>query len=311
MKKVLFDFDIGTEIDDAIALAYLLANPECELVGITTSCGEAVKRAEMASMLCKVAGKNVPIHAGCEKPLLIPQMETTAPQAAALDRWPHDTGFQPYTAIPFMRQLIRDNPGEIHLLATAPMTNLGVLFSMDPELPAMLGGLYLMCGSPTQHRHDVVTESLSAMERDDMVRILSSRGVLENNSIIDPHATKIVYNAKAPLHLSIGNNVSSKPVMTPEQAEASFTHPIMQVVMTIAREWFKDEPRVSFHDPIAAVSIFHPEICTYQKGLLDCVMDSRLLAGMTLFKEDADGPHTVAWDIDVDMFFKRLFEVFH
>ncbi len=84
-KKVLLDFDIGTEIDDAIALAYLLANDECELAGITTSCGEAVKRAEMASILCKIAGKDIPIHPGCEEPMVIPQMETRASQAAVLD----------------------------------------------------------------------------------------------------------------------------------------------------------------------------------------------------------------------------------
>ena len=111
MKKVLLDFDIGTEIDDAIALAYLLANPECELVGITTSCGESIKRAEMASVLCRAAGKKVPIHAGCERPLLIPQMETTAPQAAILPHYEHDTGFAPNTAIPFMQKVIRENPG--------------------------------------------------------------------------------------------------------------------------------------------------------------------------------------------------------
>lgn len=109
MKKVLLDFDIGTEIDDAIALAYLLANPECELVGITTSCGESIKRAEMASVLCRAAGKKVPIHAGCERPLLIPQMETTAPQAAILPHYEHDTGFAPNTAIPFMQKVIREN----------------------------------------------------------------------------------------------------------------------------------------------------------------------------------------------------------
>ena len=109
VKKVLLDFDIGTEIDDAIALAYLLANPECELVGITTSCGESIKRAEMASVLCRAAGKKVPIHAGCERPLLIPQMETTAPQAAILPHYEHDTGFAPNTAIPFMQKVIREN----------------------------------------------------------------------------------------------------------------------------------------------------------------------------------------------------------
>lgn len=310
MKKVLLDFDIGTEIDDAIALAYLLANPECELVGITTSCGESIKRAEMASVLCRAAGKKAPIHAGCERPLLIPQMETTAPQAAILPHYEHDTGFAPNTAIPFMQKVIRENPGEVTLLAVAPMTNLGLLFAMDPELPELLDGLYLLCGSPTHQRHDVVTESLSAMERDDFIRVLASQGILENNSIVDPHATSIVYRARCRNFVNIGNNVSSRVVMTPEEAERRFRHPIMQVVMSIAREWFKDEPRVSFHDPLAAVCIFNDDVCSYKRGYMDCVLDSRLLGGMTIFREDPAGPHQVAWDVDGDKFFEHLFEVF-
>lgn len=310
MKKVLLDFDIGTEIDDAIALAYLLANPECELVGITTSCGESIKRAEMASVLCRAAGKKVPIHAGCERPLLIPQMETTAPQAAILPHYEHDTGFAPNTAIPFIQKVIRENPGEVTLLAVAPMTNLGLLFAMDPELPELLDGLYLLCGSPTHQRHDVVTESLSAMERDDFIRVLASQGILENNSIVDPHATSIVYRARCRNFVNIGNNVSSRVVMTPEEAERRFRHPIMQVVMSIAREWFKDEPRVSFHDPLAAVCIFNDDVCSYKRGYMDCVLDSRLLGGMTIFREDPAGPHQVAWDVDGDKFFEHLFEVF-
>ena len=310
MKKVLLDFDIGTEIDDAIALAYLLANPECELVGITTSCGESIKRAQMASVLCRAAGKKVPIHAGCERPLLIPQMETTAPQAAILPHYEHDTGFAPNTAIPFMQKVIRENPGEVTLLAVAPMTNLGLLFAMDPELPELLDGLYLLCGSPTHQRHDVVTESLSAMERDDFIRVLASQGILENNSIVDPHATSIVYRARCRNFVNIGNNVSSRVVMTPEEAERRFRHPIMQVVMSIAREWFKDEPRVSFHDPLAAVCIFNDDVCSYKRGYMDCVLDSRLLGGMTIFREDPAGPHQVAWDVDGDKFFEHLFEVF-
>lgn len=310
MKKVLLDFDIGTEIDDAIALAYLLANPECELVGITTSCGESIKRAEMASVLCRAAGKKVPIHAGCERPLLIPQMETTAPQAAILPHYEHDTGFAPNTAIPFMQKVIRENPGEVTLLAVAPMTNLGLLFAMDPELPELLDGLYLLCGSPTHQGHDVVTESLSAMERDDFIRVLASQGILENNSIVDPHATSIVYRARCRNFVNIGNNVSSRVVMTPEEAERRFRHHIMQVVMSIAREWFKDEPRVSFHDPLAAVCIFNDDVCSYKRGYMDCVLDSRLLGGMTIFREDPAGPHQVAWDVDGDKFFEHLFEVF-
>lgn len=47
-KKVLLDTDIGTDIDDAVCLAYLLANPECELMGITTVSGQAVRLNNLA-----------------------------------------------------------------------------------------------------------------------------------------------------------------------------------------------------------------------------------------------------------------------
>lgn len=34
--KVILDTDIGLDIDDALALAYLLKNPNCNLMGVTT-----------------------------------------------------------------------------------------------------------------------------------------------------------------------------------------------------------------------------------------------------------------------------------
>lgn len=62
--KILLDTDIGSDIDDALCLAYLLAKPECELLGITTVSGEADKRAMMASAMCKIAGKHIPNRPG-------------------------------------------------------------------------------------------------------------------------------------------------------------------------------------------------------------------------------------------------------
>ncbi len=49
--KVILDTDIGSDIDDAVALAYLLSQERCDLVGITTVTGEPDKRAEMASAI--------------------------------------------------------------------------------------------------------------------------------------------------------------------------------------------------------------------------------------------------------------------
>ena len=84
--KVLFDTDIGTDIDDAVCLAYLLAQPACELLGITTVSGEPTKRAMLASALCRAAGKDIPIFPGTEEPLLIEQRQPRAQQADALGR---------------------------------------------------------------------------------------------------------------------------------------------------------------------------------------------------------------------------------
>ena len=53
-------------MDDAICLAYLLKEPACELVGITTVCGESEKRAAVADAICRTAGKQVPIVAGLD-----------------------------------------------------------------------------------------------------------------------------------------------------------------------------------------------------------------------------------------------------
>ena len=51
MEKVLLDTDIGGDIDDAVCLAYLLKEPQCELIGITTVCGEPEKRAAVADAI--------------------------------------------------------------------------------------------------------------------------------------------------------------------------------------------------------------------------------------------------------------------
>ncbi len=145
--KVLLDTDIGTDIDDALALAYLLCQERCELLGVTTVTGEPRKRAEMVSALCRQAGRDdIPIHCGCPEAMLIEMRQKVAEQAAALGDWPRRKDFPPGTAIEFLRRTIREHPGEITLLAIGPLTNVGVLFAADPQVPSLLAGLVLMCG---------------------------------------------------------------------------------------------------------------------------------------------------------------------
>ena len=92
--KIILDTDIGTDIDDALALAYLLMKPECELMGITTVTGEAKTRAKLASVICKAANRgDIPIYPGNEECILIEQKEKFAPQSAVLESWQHEEKF--------------------------------------------------------------------------------------------------------------------------------------------------------------------------------------------------------------------------
>ena len=309
MEKIILDTDIGTEVDDAITLAYLLANKEAEILGITTVTGEAVERAKMASVLCRIAGRDIPIYPGCETPILVPQIELYAPQKKILDRWPHDTEFPKNRAVAFLQEQIRKYPGEITLICIAPLTNIGLLFAIDPEIPSLLKRIVLMCGSPTYTRYDNTGETMSAMQNSDVI-VLGSKGVLENNALIDPHATKIVYGADVRESLTCGLNVTSRLIMSPEEAEPLFHHPLLEPVLDIAREWFRDEERVTFHDPLTAVSLFNEDVCTFETGNLHVDTESSLLRGFTYWRRAEDGKHKVAMKVDRERFFRHLFEVF-
>jgi len=54
---VIFDTDIGTDIDDAYALAALIHRPELDLRGVTTVSSDAQARARLAAKLLHVAGE--------------------------------------------------------------------------------------------------------------------------------------------------------------------------------------------------------------------------------------------------------------
>jgi inosine-uridine nucleoside N-ribohydrolase len=290
-EKILFDTDIGSDIDDAVALAYLLAEPRCDLLGITTVTGEPVQRAKMASAMCKVAGKRIPIYPGCAEPLLVVQGQPHAPQAAALERWPHDTSFPQGQAIEFLRSTIRRHPGEVTLLAVGPLTNIGLLFAVDREIPSLLKRLVLMCG--------VFTNRLPGV------------GPREWNAIGDPHATAIVYRSPVAVHRSFGLDVTCQVFMPAAEVRQRFQTKLLQPVLDFAEIWFSKRDRITFHDPLAAVSIFDDAICGFGRGNVDVELTSERLQGLTFWKEDAaNGKHEVALQVDAQRFFGQYFSVF-
>ena len=145
-RRIVLDTDIGTDVDDALALALALASPELELVAITTVSGDTALRARIAARLLALAGRtDVPVHAGCEQPL--------APGGGfaqgghegegILDGTP--TPFSTEPAVDALLRLFRTGDG-LELVAIGPLTNIAVALERDPGLARRVVRLTVMGG---------------------------------------------------------------------------------------------------------------------------------------------------------------------
>ena len=288
---ILLDTDIGSDIDDAVALAYLLRQPRCQLLGITTVTGDVAKRAACAQVVCQAAGRHeVPIHCGASNVLLTGPGQPHVPQYAAIERLPHRRDWPCGTAIEFLRQTIRRRPGEVTLLSIGPLTNVALLFAIDPEIPGMLKQLVSMAGV-----------------------FFAGPDKREWNCLVDPIATAMVYATQVPRHISIGLDVTMQCQLPAADVRERFTGSPLDVVRQMAEVWFQRSEKLTFHDPLAAAILFKPEICRYVDGQVTVPLDSEPnLQGRTLFAPAADGAgrHRIAQAVDAPAFFDEYFSVF-
>ncbi|RPI88092.1 MAG: nucleoside hydrolase [Chloroflexi bacterium] len=288
MVKVLLDTDIGTDVDDAVCLAYLLAQKQCELLGITTVTGEAEKRASLASVLCKQAGREIPIFPGAEQPMEGEQRQPVCQQAAALPDWPHETSFPQGRAVEFLAETILENQGDVILLTVGPLTNAGMLFSHYPQTAQYLKGLVMMGGNIDPQAENT-----------------------EWNVSGDLMASEIVYRTPVKLHRSVGLNVTQQVSLTANDVRQKFRADILKPVLDFAEIWFEQfYETIWFHDPLAAATIFEPNLCTYGSGLI--TFERKDKNGKTVWHPGEDNePHQAAVSVSKDKYFEHFFGVFH
>ncbi|MHB8634871.1 MAG: nucleoside hydrolase [Fimbriimonadaceae bacterium] len=279
--RVLLDTDPGSDIDDALAISYLLSQPECDLLGITTVTGNVAERAAIAEVLCEaVSRRHIPIVAGRQAVLAYGPGQPNVPQFAAIaDHHPH-LDRKPNQAVDFLRDTIRKHPGEITLVSIGPFTNVAILFAIDPEIPHLLKDLISMAGA------------------------FQGYGNLEWNCRCDPAATAIVAATPRPRHRWIGLDVTMQCALDREACERQFKGPLLSLVLKMAGTWFEHNDRIVFHDPLAAACVFDPELCSYSRGLVKVRPED----GRTDFAAGG-GRDEVALTIDSEKFFNDFFGV--
>jgi inosine-uridine nucleoside N-ribohydrolase len=189
-----------------------------------------------------------------------------------------------------LRETIRSRPGEITLLTIGPLTNVALLFSTDPEIPALLKSLLMMCGAFTNHP--------------------PGGGQLEWNALLDPHATAIVYKHAVKIHRSVGLDVTRRVTLPAEQVRQAFQADLLRPVLDFAEIWFQERQTITFHDPLAATTLFDAQICRFERGRVRVELLDPELNGLTRWTPESDGPHEAALDVDAERFFQHFFSVF-
>jgi len=138
---LLFDTDIGTDIDDAYALALILASPELELRGVTVANNRTDQRAKLAlKMLYETGRDEVPVAVG-----------RATDTGGSVNQYPWAADFDathPLTqpAAEFLVEQVNAHPGELTVLAVGPFTNLRDALTLDPDFGAKCRQIAIMGG---------------------------------------------------------------------------------------------------------------------------------------------------------------------
>lgn len=286
--RLVLDTDIGTDVDDCLALAVILASPEISLEGVTCVYGNVQLRVRMIRKLLRLAGRDsVPVMAGVEQTLLGDRSIYWLGHEGVglLDPADDDLTPAPEHAVDYLVRTVMENPGEIHLLAIGPLTNVALAIRREPRFATALGHLTIMGGA---------------------IRLTGDLALpyAEHNIVCDPEAAKVVLSSGAPTTL-IPLDVTTKVLIRQDdvnriEATGSLFHAAVARQVSLYPR-FAAKGATQLHDPLAAAVILRPDLVELADLHVDVETQGQYAAGMTLTRTpSADRPATAAVALRVD-----------
>ncbi len=283
-EKLILDTDIGSDVDDAWALALCLASPEIDLLGVTLVHADLDVRAKIALKILKLTNRqDVPFYKGISQPLTPDQpchwagFEGTNTDFSDIDESAARVG-----AVDFILDTVNKYPGEVVISPTGPLTNIAAAIKRDPETMrkvkrlAIMGSTYT--GDGVEHAEP------------------------EHNIRCDSAAARIVLESGIPVTLA-GLNVTFKVVVRREELSAIKSTPFGDYLAAMTEQIYELWHREAafMHDPLAVATQIDPTLFKTRKMRAE-VLDE----GKVALTSDDNGWIDVCVDVDAAGFEKLL-----
>lgn len=252
-KNILLDTDIGSDIDDAIALTLALNSQNIRVNGITTVTNPADKRAKIAQRICKLIGKDPTIAIGLEKPIGSPYKpwQTGREGEGILTEREENQSYCliKKDGIDYLISEIEKHPKRDTIVTIGPLTNIATAITHQPSLKEKIKNIYAMAG----HIH----------EKDP-----TKPGEIEYNIASDVDAAKIVVQSGIPITLFPLNVTTSLYFFRNEFNQIPPDNNVRETLKKMTNVWFnyRDEKSgqyqeyICLHDPLVIAALNDPSI---------------------------------------------------
>jgi purine nucleosidase len=267
--RILLDTDIGTDIDDAWALAFVALSPELDTVAVTITDADTVARAKVACKLLQRAGRtDIPVAVGRQ----------TATPKGRFDHqftWAEDfTDYKPI-AEPAAQTIVRmakKYPGELVLLAVGPLQNVADALRLEPQLGKYLKRVVLMSGNVYGRAGD-------------------QKVIPEWNVVVATQDSQLVYGAGLPLTIVPLDSTTHVQLADAERERVrKRASPVTHAVESLYRLWLSNpQSRMTLHDQLAVAEAARPGEFFNKKETLPLLVDDK---GYTLINKTS-GKSTV------------------
>lgn len=306
-EKIILDCDTGH--DDAVAILLAVANPEIDLLGVTTVGGnQSLDKVTYNSraVLQELGATDVPVHAGCDRPIVRPlEVAASIHGETGLDgvELPEpERPLDPGHAVNWIVETIMNSePKTITLVPTGPLTNIAMAVRMEPRIVERVKQVVLMGGA----YHDGNWSACA-----------------EFNVKTDPEAAHIVFNEDWDKLTMIGLDLTHQALCKPEVQKKiqALDTPIAWFISNLmdffrlsyqANEAFQDPP---VHDPCTIAYLIDPTVIETRRCPVDVELRGDLTVGMTVadlrgLEPSEEECHTqVATKLDFDKFWNLIIE---